>query len=152
MINQCTFIGNLGADPETRGFQDGGKICNFRIAVTDKWRSKDGERKERTEWVAVTITTDGLIGVAEKYLRKGSKVLVQGQFRTRKYQAQDGSDRYASEIVLGPRGILQMLDGKPDSQQGERSQAGTQSSGGWGKGADSTASGFADDLDDEIPF
>jgi len=146
-LNQCTFVGRLGADPETKSFQNGGKICNLRIAVGEQWKDKaSGEKKERTEWVIITIQGDGLVGVAERYLRKGSKVLVQGQLRTRKWQDQSGADRYSTEIVLGPRGILQMLDGKPDGQGNERrTPDGSQGSSLQSQG------GFADDLDD-IPF
>lgn len=154
-LNQCSFIGRLGADVEVKSFQNGGRIANLRIAVSETWKDKNsGERKERTEWIPVSIQNEGLIGVAEKYLRKGSKVFVQGQFRTRKWQDQSGNDRYSTEVILTPfGGVLQMLDGKPDGQQGESRRGASQASGdGWGKGAGSAASGFADDLDDEIPF
>lgn len=120
-FNQCSFIGNLGADPEVRSFANGGRVCNLRLAVTEKWKNKDsGERQERTEWVQVAIFSDGLVSVCENYLKKGSKVFVQGKLATRKYQAQDGSDRYSTEIVLrGFDGTLTMLDGPSG---GNRSQ------------------------------
>src|SRR5690606_35642778 len=97
MLNSCEFIGNLGADPEVRSFQNGGKVCNLRLAVTEKYKDRDGNRQEHTDWIPVAIFNDGLVGVAEQYLRKGSKVYVRGAFKTRKYTAQDGSDRYSTE-------------------------------------------------------
>jgi single-strand DNA-binding protein len=143
-LNQCQFLGNLGADPEVRSFGNGGRVCNLRLAVTEKWKDRNtGERKERTEWVPVAIFNDGLVGVAERYLRKGSKVFIQGQFRTRKWQDQSGSDRYTTEIVLqGPEALLQMLDGP----QGQERREGSQRASGGGAG------GFQDDLNDDIPF
>lgn len=143
-LNQCTFTGRLGQDPEVKSFQNGGRLCNLRLAVGEQWKDKNtGERKERTEWVSVTITNDGLIGVAERFLRKGSRIAISGKQQTRKWQAQDGSDRYSTECVIGPfNGSLVMLDSKPD---GAGSGSGG-SSGGSAKG------GYADDLDDDIPF
>lgn len=146
MLNQCQFIGNLGADPEIKSFQNGGRLANLRLAVTEKWKDKtSGEQKERTEWVSVTITSDGLVGVAERYLRKGSKIYVSGQMRTRKWQSQDGSDRYSTEIALaGFDAKLVMLDGAKD--------------GGTGNGQSSQQSGrntrgqADDDFDSEVPF
>lgn len=147
MLNQCSFIGNLGADPEVKSFANGGRLCNLRLAVTEKWKNSAGERQEKTEWVSVSIFSDGLVGVAERYLRKGSKIFIQGKLSTRKYQAQDGSDRYSTEIVLqGPQATLTMLDGASSGQRepdGSRGAA-TQTSAARG--------GFADDLDDDIPF
>lgn len=141
-LNQCSFIGRLGADPETKSFQNGGKICNLRIAVGEQWKDKSsGEKKERTEWVSITIQGDGLVGVAERYLHKGSKIFVQGQMRTRKWQDQSGADRYSTEIVLGPRGILQMLDSKQGNESQPTSKPDSQ---GWAT--------IQDDLDDDIPF
>lgn len=145
-VNKVILIGNLGQDPEAKSFQNGGKIANLRIATSEAWKDKQtGERKERTEWHSVVITGDGLVGVAERYLRKGSKVYIEGQLRTRKWQDQSGSDRYSTEIVLsGPQAKLVMLDGA-NSEGGQR-QSGNQSSGGWGSSNNS-----ADDLDDDIP-
>lgn len=120
MLNQCQFIGNLGADPEVKSFQSGDRIANLRVAVTERWKDKQsGERKERTEWVSVVLRA-GLVEVAEKYLRKGSKVFVSGKMATRKWQARDGSDRYSTEIMGNQ---LVMLDGKQDGQQGQQSNA-----------------------------
>lgn len=142
MLNQCQFIGNLGADPEVRTFQNGGRVCNLRIAVTEKWK-KDGEQKERTEWVSVAIFSDGLVRVAEQYLRKGSKVYISGKMQTRKWQDQSGQDRYSTEIVMqGPDAKLVMLDGTRD---GGRQEYSNKSMGGENFQAPPA-------MDDEIPF
>ena len=138
MLNQGQFIGNLGADPEVKSFQSGGRVCNLRLAVTDKWKDRaTGEKKERTTWVPVAIFTEGLVGVAERYLRKGSRVFIQGAFSVRKWQDQSGNDRYSTEVVLqGPGAVLTMLDGAPD--RGERK-----------RGYDDPP---PDDLDDDPPI
>ena len=143
-VNKCIIIGNLGQDPEVKSFQNGGKIANLRIATSESWKDKQtGEKKERTEWHSVTISGDGLVGVAERYLRKGSKVYIEGHLRTRKWQDQSGADRYSTEInVGGIGGVLVMLDGKLDEQ---RTPDGSQ-----GSPPQQTA---RDDLDDDfIPF
>lgn len=144
-LNQCTFTGRLGADPEVRSFQNGGRVCNFRIAVGESWKDKgSGERKERTEWVSVSILSDGLVGVASEYLRKGSRVLVQGKQSTRKWQDQSGNDRYSTECVLqGFDAKLIMLDGKQDGNGATRGEA--------KKPYDAPAD-HDDDLDSDIPF
>lgn len=146
-LNICTFTGRLGADPEVRSFQNGGRVCNLRMAVSDSWKDKSsGERKERTEWVSVAITNDGLVGVAERFLRKGSRIAISGQFRTRKWQDQSGNDRYSTEIVLPPfGGSLVMLDSAPDRGERKRGYDDQQQSGGW-------SGSNPDDLDDDIPF
>lgn len=145
-LNKVQIIGNLGADPEVKSFQDGGKVCNLSVATTEKWTDKQsGEKRERTEWHRVTIRSDGIIGVAEKYLRKGSKVYLEGQLETRKWQDQSGNDRYSTEVVLRPyRGSLVLLDGKPRGDQ--RPDDGEPERG--------SESGERDprDVDDEIPF
>ena len=140
MLNQCTFIGNLGADPEIRTFTNGNKVCNLRLAVSEKWKDKaSGEAKERTEWVSVAIFQEGLIRVAEQYLHKGSKVYISGKFTTRKWQDKDGNDKYSTEIVLqGFDGKLVMLGGKP-SEGGQQ-----QENSGFGAGGNA--------MDDDIPF
>lgn len=139
MLNECKFIGNLGADPEIRSFQDGGKVANFRLAVTDKWKDKSGEQHERTEWVSVAAFGDGLVGVIERYLRKGSKVFVSGKQQTRKWQDQSGNDRYSTECVLrGFDAKLLMLD-SAGGGTGERKQS-----------YDQTPD--YDDADSDIPF
>lgn len=148
MLNQCQFIGNLGADPEVKSFQNGGKICNLRLAVTEKWKAKDtGEQKERTEWVSVTLNSDGLVSVAERFLRKGSKIYISGKMATRKWQDASGNDRYSTEVVVGGfDGKLVMLDG---AKGGEQSGGGGGFAGG---NAQKQDAGFADDLDDDVPF
>ena len=167
-VNKVILIGNLGADPEVKSFQNGGRIANLRIATSESWKDKaTGEKKERTEWHSVVLQSDGLVGVAERFLRKGSKVYIEGQLRTRKWQDQSGNDRYTTEIsVGGVGGVLTMLDGAPGSGGGggQRSGGGDwgggQKSGGndWGgggghgAGTQRTGGGFADDLDDDIPF
>lgn len=119
-VNKVIIVGNLGADPEVRSFQNGGKVCNLRIATAESWKDKaTGEKHERTEWHSIAIFGEGLAGVAERFLRKGSKIYVEGQLRTRKWQDQSGADRYSTEVVLqGPGAVLTMLDGPP--QAGER--------------------------------
>lgn len=143
-VNKVIIIGNLGADPEVKSFQNGGRIANLRIATSESWKDKQtGERKERTEWHSVSIQSDGLAGVAERYLRKGSKVYIEGQLRTRKWQDRDGNDRYTTEVVVGGiGGSLVMLDGA----KGAGSDTGAQQQ------ANHQQSGFADDLDDSVPF
>src|SRR5690348_4559277 len=164
-LNKVMLIGNLGADPEVKSFQNGGRICNLRIATSENWKDKNtGERKERTEWHSVVLQSDGLVGVAERYLRKGSKVYVEGQLRTRKWQDQSGNDRYTTEVSVGGiGGVLTMLDGAPGGggrSGGAEFEGGSRSSGGgssWNQGGGSSgggapAGGFGDDLDDDIPF
>ena len=167
-VNKVILIGNLGADPEVKSFQNGGRIANLRIATSEQWKDKNtGERKERTEWHSVVLNSDGLVGVAERYLRKGSKVYIEGQLRTRKWQDQSGNDRYTTEISVGGMGgVLTMLDGAPGGGGGQggggnygggqRSGGGDfgggQRSGGSSFGGGQSSGGFADDLDDDIPF
>lgn len=150
-LNRVMLIGNLGADPEIRTFQNGSKVANLRIATSETWKDREtGERKEKTEWHSVAIFSDGLVGVVERYLKKGSKVFIEGKLQTRKWQDQSGADRYSTEVVIqGLGGSLVMLDGK-------RSEGGGSD---WSGGAPtptpspSEASGGAyDDLDDDIPF
>ena len=113
-VNKVILIGNLGRDPEVRTFQNGGKVCNLRIATSETWKDRNtGERKERTEWHSVAIFSEPLARVAEQYLRKGSKVYIEGQLETRKWQDQSGQDRYSTEVVMRPyRSELTMLDGR----------------------------------------
>jgi single-strand DNA-binding protein len=119
-VNKVIILGHLGADPEVKSFQNGGRIATFRVATSESWKDRQtGDRKERTEWHSVTIGSDGLVGVAERFLRKGSKVYIEGQLRTRKWQDQNGNDRYTTEVTVGGHGgVLTMLDSKPDGQQG----------------------------------
>lgn len=128
-VNKVILIGNLGRDPEVRSFQNGGKVCNLRIATSENWKDRNtGERRERTEWHSVAIFNEGLVRVAEQYLRKGSKVYIEGQLQTRKWQDQSGNDRYSTEVVLqGFGSTLTMLDGR-----GEGGGAGGGGAGGGG--------------------
>ena len=175
-VNKVILVGNLGQDPEVKSFQNGGRIANLRIATSESWKDKaTGERKERTEWHTVVLQSDGLVGVAERYLKKGSKVYIEGQLRTRKWQDQSGNDRYTTEISVGGNsGVLTMLDSAGGGGGGQRSGGGWNeggSSGGgfggggrsgggndWGGGSSGGSSsggqrgGYADDLDDDIPF
>ena len=179
-VNKVILLGNLGADPEVKTFQNGGRICNLRMATSENWKDRQtGERKERTEWHTVTIKSDGLVGVAEKYLRKGSKIYVEGQLQTRKWQDQSGNDRYSTEAVLsGPGAVMTMLDGAPGGGAGGGGGSGGGyggggsssggGGGGWNQGGGGSSGGgsggsgggwnqggggdFADDLDDEVPF
>jgi single-strand DNA-binding protein len=145
MLNQCNFIGNLGADPEIKSFQSGDKIANLRIAVTEKWKDKQsGERKERTEWVSITFRA-GLVEVAERYLRKGSKIYVSGKMFTRKWQDRDGNDRYSTEIMGNQ---LVMLDSKPQGEGGSSNRHRNQN----GFGTDGDVGDWQSDLDDNVPF
>ena len=172
-VNKVILIGNLGQDPEVKTFQNGFRIANLRLATSENWKDKQtGERKERTEWHTVVLQSEGLVGVAERFLRKGSKVYIEGQLRTRKWQDQSGNDRYTTEVSVGGMGgVLTMLDGAPggggqrggggggDWDQGGGSSGGGRggSSGGgssWNQGGGSSGGGssFGDDLDDDIPF
>ncbi len=155
-VNKVILIGNLGADPEVRSFQNGGKVCNLRIATSETWRDKQsGERKERTQWHSVAIFSEPLVRVAEQYLRKGSKVYIEGQLETRKWQDQSGQDRYSTEVVLRPyRSELTMLDsrGEGGSSGGGDFGGGGASSGGASGGGYDSGPAPAGNIDDEIPF
>jgi len=138
-VNKVILIGNLGRDPEVRSFQNGGKVCNLRIATTENWKDRStGERREKTEWHSVAIFSEGLVRVAEQYLRKGSKVYIEGQLQTRKWQDQSGQDRYSTEIVLqGFGSTLTMLDGRGEGG----GQGGGNFGGGGGGGGDNYGGG-----------
>lgn len=180
-VNKVILIGNLGRDPEVRTFQNGGRVCNLRIATSETWRDKaTGERKERTEWHSVVIFNENLLRVAEQYLRKGTKVYIEGQLETRKATDQSGAERYFTEVVLRPfRGELTILDsrGGGSSEGGEDYSSGSSdfgSGGGFGGGSGGGSGGGRSfgggdrkpaavgggggkfggggDLDDEIPF
>ena len=156
-VNKVILIGNLGRDPEVRTFQNGGKVCNLRIATSETWKDRNtGERRERTEWHSVAIFSEPLARVAEQYLKKGSKVYIEGQLETRKWQDQSGQDRYSTEVVLRPyNSTLTMLDGRGEGGGGF---SGGDSGGGYGGGGGGYDSGGPQqggggrDLDDEIPF
>ncbi|MEX0968904.1 MAG: single-stranded DNA-binding protein [Paracoccaceae bacterium] len=160
-VNKVILIGNLGADPEVRSFQNGGKVVNLRIATSETWRDKNsGERQERTQWHQVSIFSEPLGRVAEQYLKKGSKVYIEGQLETRKWQDQSGADRYTTEVVLRPfRSELTMLDGRSDGGGGGGGGGGSYGGGNdrgyGGSGGDSgggASQGGASNLDDDIPF
>ena len=178
-VNKVIIVGNLGRDPEIRTFQNGGKVCNLRIATSETWKDKNsGERKERTEWHSVAIFSEPLARVAEQYLRKGSKVYLEGQLETRKWQDQSGQDKYSTEVVLRPyTSTLVMLDGRSGGGGGDMGGGGGygDSSGGGGYMDDRSGGGYggqssggpsggarsgggfggpssAGDIDDEIPF
>ncbi|WP_282064904.1 single-stranded DNA-binding protein [Aliiroseovarius marinus] len=165
-LNKVMLIGNLGADPEVRTFQNGGKVCNLRIATSETWKDRNtGERREKTEWHTVSVFSEGLVRVCEQFLRKGSKVYVEGQLQTRKWQDQSGNDRYSTEVVLqGFNGTLTMLDGRSGGQGGG-GQGGGYGGGGGGYGGGNQGGGFGGGgqggggpapagggFDDEIPF
>jgi single-strand DNA-binding protein len=146
-VNKVILVGHLGADPEVRTFNNGGKVCNLRIATSESWKDKStGEKREKTEWHTVAIFSEGLAGVAERYLKKGSKVYLEGKLQTRKWQDNDGSDRYATEIVLqGFDANLVMLDGPSGDGRGNakpnnRSSQQIAADHAWGN-----------DLDDDLP-
>ena len=171
-LNKVMLIGNLGQDPEIRSFQNGGKVANLRIATSETWKDRNsGERQERTEWHTVAIFSEGLVNVCERYLKKGSKVFVEGKLQTRKWQDQNGQDRYSTEVVLrGFDGTLTMLDGAGGGGGGR--QGGSDNGGGGGgwnqggsgggygggnqgggsSGGSSGGGSNYDDLDDDIPF
>ena len=160
-VNKVILIGNLGKEPEVRAMQSGGRICNLRLATSESWKDRaTGERQERTQWHQIVIFNEALVGVAERFLKKGSKVYVEGQLETRKWQDQSGQDRYTTEVVLRPfRGELTLLDRAGGDGAGMASAfgddygAGTAQAGG---GARPISAGRVpvrqDDLDDDIPF
>ena len=185
-VNKVIIVGNLGRDPESRSFQNGGKVVNLRIATSESWKDRNsGERKEKTEWHSVAIFNEGLATVAEKYLRKGSKVYIEGALQTRKWTDAQGQEKYSTEIVLqGFNSVLTMLDGAPGAGGAGGGGGGSRgggddwasggddmggSAGGYGGGRASAPAagnrgggsggggfgpggGFADDLDDDVPF
>ena len=175
-LNKVMLIGNLGADPEIRSFQNGGKVANLRIATSEQWKDRNtGERQERTEWHTVAIFSEGLVNVVERFLKKGSKVYIEGKLQTRKWQDQNGQDRYSTEVVLrGFDGTLTMLDGPQGGsggggyggggQRGGGSGGGygggsgggggsSDGGGGWNQGGGGSGGGANyDDLEDDIPF
>ena len=174
-VNKVILIGNLGKDPEVKSFQNGGRVCNFSIATSESWKDRNtGERKEKTEWHSVAIFNEGLANVAEKYLRKGSKVYIEGALQTRKWTDQAGVEKYSTEIVLqGFNSVLTMLDGAPgsgggagrsaggddfgggDDFSGQSSSRGAGGGGNFNSGGQKSGGfggGFPDDLDDDVPF
>ena len=153
-VNKVILVGNLGRDPEIRSTQDGTKVANLSLATSETWRDRNsGERKERTEWHRVVIFNDKLCEIAEKYLRKGSKIYIEGQLQTRKWTDQNGQDKYTTEVVLQRyRGELTMLDGRQDGGGGGYSDDGGSGGGFGGSGSGGGGPSGGGDLDDEIPF
>ena len=156
-VNKVILIGNLGRDPEIRTFQNGGKVCNFSIATSENWKDRNtGERQERTQWHNIAIFSEPISNVAEQYLKKGSKVYIEGQLETRKWQDQSGNDRYSTEVVLRPYGgSLTMLDSRSDGSMLQSSQETSpefQSNQQSGLGNRPSENEGIGDLDDEIPF
>lgn len=151
-VNKVIIVGALGADPEVKTFSNGGKIANLRVATSERWNDRaTGEKREKTEWHSVSIKSDGLVGVAERFLKKGSKVYLEGKLETRKWQDQQGNDRYTTEVVLsGFDAKLVMLDGPAGggagggatANNGQRQKSSSQ--GDWNQ--------HGDDLDDDVPF
>jgi len=161
MLNKVTLIGNLGDNPNIRNLPDGSRVANFSIATSERWKDKDGNRQERTEWHRVTIWNENLVKVVEQYTKKGTKLYVEGQLQTRKWQDKDGHDRYTTEIVLKPyRGQIVLLDGKDDNNSDPSQSTGTSynKSGGDYASASGGTSAYANshqrpfDDDDSVPF
>jgi single-strand DNA-binding protein len=156
-VNKVILVGNLGADPEVRATQDGREIANLRIATSESWKDKSGERKEKTEWHRVVVFSEGLVKVTKNYLRKGAKVYIEGQLQTRKWQDKEGRDQYSTEVVLqGFNATLTMLDGKSGGGASDDSYGGgyNQSAPRAASGGSNNNGGYAPapELDDEIPF
>ncbi len=153
-INKVILIGNLGRDPEIRTLNSGDRVANLNLATSESWRDRNsGEKKERTEWHRVVIFNDNLVKVAENYLRKGSKVYIEGAIQTRKYQDASGQEKFSTEIVLQKfRGELTMLDGRGDGERAEGDFGGYSTGGRASGSASGPKENFSADLDDEIPF
>lgn len=147
MLNSCNFIGNVGADPEIKTLPNSGKrVANLSLGVTEKWTDKQtGQKQERTEWIRLNCFQDGLVGVIQSYIKKGSKVYVSGKMATRKWQTQSGEDRYSTEINIDK---LVMLDGRSDNVNNSGGNYGSASQGEQG----GQQANFSNDMDDDIPF
>jgi len=152
-VNKVILVGNLGRDPEIRRLNNGDPVCNLSVATSESWRDKQsGERKEKTEWHRVVIFNPNLCDVAEKYLKKGAKVYLEGQLQTRKWQDQSGQDKYSTEVVIQRfRGDLQMLDSR-DSGGGAFAGGGGEDFSSYNQGGDGGGGSGGGDIDDEIPF
>ena len=149
-VNKVIIMGNLGKDPEIRNFPNGGRVCNFSVATSESWRDKNsGEKQERTQWNNISILSDPLVNIAERFLKKGSKVYLEGQLETRKWQDNSGSDRYSTEIVLRPyKGEITLIDNKADSNMSNEPISNNQMD----EIQENSVSPNVDDFDDEIPF
>ncbi|MEM6535011.1 MAG: single-stranded DNA-binding protein [Pseudomonadota bacterium] len=151
-VNKVILVGNVGQDPEVRQFQNGGQVCSFSLATSENWKDKNtGERREKTEWHRISVFNEGLIRVIQSYVKKGSKLYIEGQLETRKWQDQNGADRYSTEVVLrGYGGNLTMLDSRGEG--GGRSMSYSQQGQGGPRQMDGPAQDFSQEFDDEIPF
>ena len=149
-VNKVIIMGNLGKDPEIRNFPNGGRVCNFSVATSESWRDKNsGEKQERTQWHNISILSDPLVNIAERFLKKGSKVYLEGQLETRKWQDNSGSDRYSTEIVLRPyKGEITLIDNKADSNMTNEPISNNQMD----EIQENSVSPNVDEFDDEIPF
>ena len=149
-VNKVIIMGNLGKDPEIRNFPNGGRVCNFSVATSESWRDKNsGEKQERTQWHNISILSDPLVNIAERFLKKGSKVYLEGQLETRKWQDNSGSDRYSTEIVLRPyKGEITLIDNKADSNITNESTSNNEMD----EIQENSVTPNVDDFDDEIPF
>ena len=153
-VNKVIIVGNLGKDPEVRNFPNGGKVCNFSVATSETWRDRNsGEKQDRTQWHNVSILSEPLVNIAESYLKKGSKVYLEGQLETRKWQDNSGADRYSTEVVLRPyKGQMVLVDSRSDGNNNYNamSESNAPSSG---LEDNTTSPSLSDiDIDDEIPF
>ena len=149
-VNKVIIMGNLGKDPEIRNFPNGGRVCNFSVATSESWRDKNsGEKQERTQWHNISILSEPLVNIAERFLKKGSKVYLEGQLETRKWQDNSGSDRYSTEIVLRPyKGEITLIDNKTDTNMTNETINNNQTN----EIQETNVSPNLDDFDDEIPF
>ena len=149
-VNKVIIMGNLGKDPEIRNFPNGGKICNFSVATSETWRDRNsGEKQERTQWHNISILSEPLVNIAERFLKKGSKVYLEGQLETRKWQDNSGTDRYSTEIVLRPyKGEITLIDNKGDNNFINEPNTDTKIN----QTTETNTNLAAEDFDDEIPF
>ncbi len=153
-VNKVILVGNVGQDPEVRQFQNGGQVCSFSLATSENWKDKTtGERREKTEWHRISIFSEGLIRVVQSYVKKGSKLYIEGQLETRKWQDKNGQDRYTTEVVLrGFGSTLTMLDSKGGGGGGYQDAGGYNQGGGGARQMDGPPEDFNQDMNDEIPF
>ena len=153
-VNKVILVGNLGKDPEVRTFPNGGKVCNFPVATSESWRDRNsGEKQERTQWHNIAIFSEPLVNIAERFLKKGSKIFVEGQLETRKWQDNTGADRYSTEVVLRPyKGELTLLDNKPETDNTQRESLSESTTSVLPQNTENSPSFEVDDFDDEIPF
>ena len=153
-VNKVILVGNLGKDPEVRTFPNGGKVCNFPVVTSETWRDRNsGEKQERTQWHNIAIFSEPLVNIAERFLKKGSKIFVEGQLETRKWQDNTGADRYSTEVVLRPyKGELTLLDNKPETDNTQRDSVSESTTPVRPQNLENSPSFEVDDFDDEIPF